>query len=86
MVLRGMREHAYPAVLLGLPLGRVHVHLGAAGAVGELEEAGEHAVVLGRVREDGVLEVDAVGDDAVVLIHPKKRKDSRFGFTNNKKA
>jgi len=61
----------HPAVLLGLPLGRVGVDLGPRRAVGELEEAGEHAVVLGRVGEDGVLEVDTVGEDAVVLIHPK---------------
>ena len=39
-------------------------------AVGELEEAGEHVVALGCVREYGVLEVDPVGEDAVVLVHP----------------
>lgn len=40
------------------------------GAVGKLEEAGEGAPVVGRVGEDGVLKVDAVGEDVVVLIHP----------------
>lgn len=61
----------YPAVLLGVPLGAEGVErLAALGAVGELEEAGERAPVLGRVGEDGVLEVDAVGQDVVVFIHP----------------
>lgn len=61
----------YPAVLLGVPLRAEGVErLAALGAVGELEEAGERAPVLGRVGEDGVLEVDAVGEDVVVLVHP----------------
>lgn len=40
------------------------------GAVGELEQAGERTAVLYGVWEDGVLEVDPVGQDVVVLIHP----------------
>lgn len=61
----------YPAVLLGVPLGAEGVErLAPLGAVGELEEAGEGAPVVGRVGEDGVLEVDAVGQDVIVLIHP----------------
>ena len=61
----------YPAVFLGVPLGAEGVEgLAPLGAVGELEEAGERAPVLGRVGEDGVLEVDAVGEDVVVLVHP----------------
>lgn len=61
----------YPVVLLGVPLGAEGVErLAPLGAVGELEEAGERAPVLGRVGEDGVLEVDAVGEDVVVLVHP----------------
>lgn len=40
------------------------------GAVGELEEAGESAPVLIGVREDGILEVDAMGEDVIILIHP----------------
>ena len=63
-------SEAHPAVLLGLPLWGVCVDLGASRAVGELKEAGEHAVVLRSVRKDGVLKVHAMGDDAVVLIHP----------------
>lgn len=61
----------YPAVLQGVPLWAEGVErLAPLGAVGELEEAGECAPVLGRVEEDGVLEVDAVGEDVVVLVHP----------------
>lgn len=61
----------YPAVLLGVPLRAEGVErLAPLGAVGELEEAGERAPVVGRVWEDGVLEVDAMGKDVVVLVHP----------------
>lgn len=67
----GWNSAPYPVVLLGVPLGAEGVEgLAPLGAVGELEEAGECAPVLGRVREDGVLEVDAVGEDVVVLVHP----------------
>lgn len=41
------KEDAYPAVLLGVPLGAEGVEgLASLGAVGELEEAGEGAPVL----------------------------------------
>lgn len=61
----------YPVVLLGLPLRAEGVErLAPLGAVGELEEAGECAPVLSCVEEDGILEVDAMGEDVVVLIHP----------------
>lgn len=61
---------AYPAVLLSLPLRGVRVDLSPGCAVGELEEAGEHAVVFWGVREDGVLEVHSMWNDVVVFIHP----------------
>lgn len=70
MVLR-----AHPAVFLSFPLWSVCVDLGARRAVGELKEAGEHAVVLRSVRKDWVLEVHAMRDDAVVLIHPGGEKN-----------
>lgn len=61
----------YPTVLLGVPLRAEGVErLASLGAVGELEEAGEGASVIGCVGKDGVLEVDAVGEDVVVLVHP----------------
>lgn len=64
---------SHPAVLLDVPLGAERSErLAPQGAVGELEKAGERAPVLCRVREDGVLEVDAVRKDAVVLIHPEE--------------
>lgn len=47
------------------------------GAVGELEEAGECAPVLSRVEEDGVLEVDAMGDDVIVHVHPAEGIEGR---------
>lgn len=47
------------------------------GAVGELEEAGEGAPVLCRVEEDGILEVDAVGEDVVVVVHPGGEERNR---------
>lgn len=75
------KKDAYPAVLLGVPLGAEGVEgLAPLGAVGELEEAGEGAPVLCRVEEDGILEVDAVGEDVVVLVHPggKKREKQRL--------
>lgn len=63
----------YPAVLQGVPLWAEAVErLAALGAVGELEEAGECASVLGCVKEDSVLEVDTMGVDTVVLVHPGK--------------
>lgn len=74
---KGQAVNAYPAVLLGLPLRSVHVDLGSGGAVGELEETGEHAVVLRRVREDGVLEVHSMWNNAVVLIHPTREKKDK---------
>lgn len=68
----------YPAVLLGVPLGAEGVErLAPLGAVGELEEAGEGAPVVGRVGEDGVLEVDAVGQDVIVLIHPAEETNRK---------
>lgn len=64
------KRDAYPAVLLGVPLRAKGVErLTPLGAVGELEEAGEGAPVLRRVEEDGVLEVDAMGEEIVVLVH-----------------
>lgn len=64
------QKDAYPAVLLCVPLGAEGVErLAPLGAVGELEEAGEGAPVLRRVQEDGVLEVDAMGEEIVVLVH-----------------
>lgn len=62
------------------------MHEGPAGAVGELEEAGKHAVVLRCVGEDGVLEVDAVGDDAVVFIHPKGAETGTLWSYNRRQA
>lgn len=47
------------------------------GAIGELEEAGECAPVLSRVEEDGVLEVDAMGNDVIVHVHPAERIEGR---------
>lgn len=77
----------YPAVLLGVPLGAEGVErLAPLGAVGELEEAGEYTPVLGCVGEDGVLEVDAVGEDVVVLIHPAgdmNRRSSEEAFNGS---
>ena len=61
----------YPVVLLNVPLRAKGVErLAPLGAVGELEEAGECASVVGCIGEDGVLEVDAMGEDVIVLIHP----------------
>lgn len=50
--------------------------LGSGCAVGELEETGEHAVVLRRVGEYRVLEVHAVWNNAVVFIHPAREKNT----------
>lgn len=60
----------YPAVFLSFPLWGVAVDLSTRRAVGKLEKAGKHAVVLSSVREDGILEVHSMGDDIVVFIHP----------------
>ena len=72
----GCNNKPYPAVLLSLPLGAEGMErLAPLGAVGELEEAGESASVLGSVWEDGVLEVDTMGEEVVVLIHPAGRDE-----------
>lgn len=68
----------YPAVLLSLPLWRVAVDLSARRAVGKLEKAGEHAVDLCSVREDGVLKVHSMRDEIVVLIHPARQRRKRY--------
>lgn len=68
--------NSYPAVLLSLPFWGVAVDHGSGCAVGELEEAGEHAVVLWCVWEDWVLEVNPMGDDVVVLIHPEEHRET----------
>lgn len=61
----------YPAVLLGVPLwGEAGEWLVPLTAVGKLEKAGEGASILHCVREDCILEVHAMREDAVVLIHP----------------
>lgn len=70
---------SYSVVLLSIPLGAIRVErLLFVAAVGELKEAGESASVVCCVREDGVLEVDPVWEEVVVLIHPaadgKKRE------------
>lgn len=46
-------------------------------AVGELEKAGKHAVVLCSVGEDRVLEVHSMRDNVIVLIHPTWQKKGR---------
>lgn len=66
----GCLTRAYPAVLLCLPLRGVRVDLCPSCAVGELEEAGKHAVVFRCVREDGVLEIHSMRNNVVVFIHP----------------
>lgn len=65
----------YPAVLLSLPLGGEGVDLSPRRAVGKLEEAGKHAMVVCSVGEDGVLEVHTMRDDVVVLIHPAQHRE-----------
>lgn len=71
--LRQQQKKPYPAVLLGLPLGAEGVErLAPLGAVGELEKTGESAPVLTGVGEDGILKVDAVGEEVVVVIHPAR--------------
>lgn len=68
----------YPIVLLGVPLWAEGVErLAPLGAVGELEEAGESASVLGRVKEDGILEVDTMWADVVVLVQPAEEINSK---------
>lgn len=66
----------HPTVLLDVPLWTEGVEwLTPLGAVGELKQAGERAPVLTGVEENGVLKVDAVGEEVVVLIHPRKEID-----------
>lgn len=63
---------------MGVPLGAKGVErLVPLGAIGELEEAGECASVLGRVEEDGVLEVDAMGNNVIVHVHPAEGIEGR---------
>lgn len=70
----------HPTVLLDVPLRAEGVErLTPLGAVGELKQAGERAPVLARVEENGVLEIDAVGEEVVVLIHPREEINSRGG-------
>lgn len=67
----------YPIVLLGVPLWAEGVErLAPLGAVGELKEARESASVLGRVKEDGILEVDTMWADVVVLVQPAEEINS----------
>lgn len=62
---------SHPVVLLGVPLRAERVEwLVPLGAVGELKETGEGAPVFSGVGEDGILEVDTVWQDVVVLVHP----------------
>lgn len=61
----------YPAVFLRVPLGAESLKwLAPLSAVGELKQTGKRASVLNRVSKDGILEVDPMRSDAVVLIHP----------------
>lgn len=76
----------YPAVLLSLPLGGEAVDLSARRAVGKLEEAGKHAVVLCGVAEDGILEVYSMRNDIVVLIHPVWQKSQKRVYVKKKQA
>lgn len=70
----------HPTVLLDVPLWTEGVEgLTPLGAVGELKQAGECAPVLTCVEENGVLKIDAVGEEVVVLIHPRKEINSRVG-------
>lgn len=72
----------YPAVLLSLPLRGEAVDLSARRAVGKLEKAGKHAVVVCSVGEDGILEVHSMRDNVVVLIHPVWQKAKNEHLTN----
>lgn len=66
-----VKSMPYPVVLLGVPLRAEGVEwLVLLGAVGELEKAGKRAPVFSGVREDGILKVDTMWQDVVVLIHP----------------
>lgn len=61
----------YPAVFLHVPLGAESLKwLAPLSAVGELKQTGKRASVLNRVSKDGILEVDPMRSDTVVLIHP----------------
>lgn len=64
---------AHPVVLLDFPVWSICVHLRTRCAVGKLEQAGEHAMVLWCVGKDGILEINAMRNDAVVFIHPVKK-------------
>lgn len=61
---------SYPVILLVLPVRTEAVEQVCAGAVGELEQAGEHTSVLLGVGEDGVLVVNTVGKEVIIFIHP----------------
>lgn len=64
----------YPAVLLSLPVRGEAVDLSTRRAVGKLEKACKHAVVICGVSEDGILEVHSMRDNIVILIHPVWQK------------
>lgn len=66
-----MHSVSHPVVLLRVPLRAERVErLILLAAVGKLKEAGEGAPVLSGVGEDGILEVDTMWQNVVVLVHP----------------
>lgn len=61
----------YPVVFLDLPVTRESRQLLPLGTVSKLEKAGKHPSVLLGVWKDGILEIDSVWQEIVILIHPE---------------
>lgn len=71
---------SYPIVLLDLPVAGESSQLLPLGTVWKLEKAGEHPSVLLSIWKDGILEVDSMRQEVIIVIHPsgkERKKKSR---------
>ena len=65
---------SYPSVFLDLPVTGESCQLLSLWTVWKLEKARKHPSVLLSVWKDGILEIDSMRQEVIVLIHPNGKK------------
>ena len=69
--------NSYPSVFLDLPITGESCQLLPLWTVWKLEKARKHPSVLLSVWKDGILEIDSMRQEVIVLIHPNGKKGGK---------
>lgn len=69
--------NSYPIVFLDLPVAGKSCQLLPLRTVRKLEKTGKHPSVLLSVRKDGILEIDSMRQEIIILIHPNGEKKEK---------